>query len=91
MSATASGSGSSSDSGAQTTDSSGQTIYSGFAGQAASSTGGSGGSGSGSGSNGGGDSSGASTLVRVWALSAGQTFGTLALVGGFIGGFAVLL
>lgn len=87
MSATASGS-STGDSGAATTDSAGETIYSGFAGESPSSTGGNGGD---SGSNGGGDQSGASTLVRVWALSAGQTFGTLGLVGGIIGGFAILL
>lgn len=39
----------------------------------------------------GADSSNAVSHVRVWALSAGQTFGTMALIGGLIGGFAVLL
>ncbi|KAF2163970.1 hypothetical protein M409DRAFT_57073 [Zasmidium cellare ATCC 36951] len=83
--ASAGASGSGSEEAAATTDGSGQTIYSGFAGDSPSSTGGNGGSG-------GGDSSAASsTLVRVWALSAGQTFGTLALVGGIVGGFAMLL
>lgn len=52
-------------------------IYSGFAGQ----SGGSGGSGQ----------SNAAAAVKVWALGAGQTFGTLAVVGGFLGGFALLL
>lgn len=66
--------------GAATTDASGETIYSGFGGGAqATNTGGSG----------GGES--AATHIRVWALSAGQTFGTLAVVAGFVGGFAVLL
>ncbi|EME38288.1 hypothetical protein DOTSEDRAFT_75749 [Dothistroma septosporum NZE10] len=59
-----------------TTDSSGATIYNGFGGQQASSTSG---------------SKSAATHVRVWALSAGQTFGTLALAGAVFGGFAVLL
>ncbi|CAK4030793.1 Hypothetical predicted protein [Lecanosticta acicola] len=61
---------------AVTTDSNGQTIYSGLGG----------GSASGSGSN-----SGASTRFRGWALDAAQTFGMVGLVGAFIGGFAVLL
>jgi hypothetical protein len=57
----------------------GVTIYSGFAGgSAASNTGGSG-------------SESSATHVRVWALSAGQTFGTLALAGAVFGGFAILL
>ncbi|CZT19431.1 uncharacterized protein RCC_05282 [Ramularia collo-cygni] len=40
---------------------------------------------------GGGDTSNAISHVRVWALSAGQTFGTMALFGAMVGGFAVLL
>ena len=86
MSPTAGASATGGDGGSATTDGSGQTIYSGFAGDSPSSTGG-----NSNGGSGGGDSSAASTLVRVWALSAGQTFGTLALVGGIVGGFAILL
>lgn len=37
------------------------------------------------------DTSNAVSHVRVWALSAGQTFGTIALFGTMVGGFAVLL
>jgi len=36
-------------------------------------------------------SGGGLSHVRVWALSAGQTFGTVALFGGMVGGFAILL
>lgn len=63
-----------------TTDTSGSTVtlYSGLAG--ASSTGG-----------GSGSSSGASKAAKVWALSAGQTFGTLGVMGAAALGFAVLL
>ncbi|KXS96890.1 hypothetical protein AC578_6238 [Pseudocercospora eumusae] len=62
-----------------TTGSDGQvaTVYTGFGGQATST----------GGSHGGSESSG----VRVWALSAGQTFGSVALVGAATLGFAVLL
>lgn len=66
--------------GEQTTDSDGATIYSGFAGAGAT---------SGSGSSGSGGNT--SAAVRVWALSVGQTFGSLALIAAFVGGFAVLL
>lgn len=37
------------------------------------------------------DQSNAVSHVRVWALSAGQTFGSVALIGAIFGGFAVLL
>lgn len=68
-----------------TTNSDGQvaTIYTGYGGQAASTA-------TGNGGNGGSESAGVRN-VRVWALSAGQTFGTVALVGVATLGFAVLL
>ena len=37
------------------------------------------------------DNAGVSTLMRGWALSAGQTFGVVGVVGSIVGGFAVLL
>lgn len=69
------------------TVSGGQTIYTGFGGAAASSTGGDSG-------NGGAQqtaAAGSSGAGRAAALQAGQTFGLLALMGGLFGGFAVLL
>jgi hypothetical protein len=97
MSQTASQTGSG---GSVTTDSNGEsvTIYTGFAGSGPSETGKSGGNGGGNSGNnnnnnggGNGGSQSAAANVRVWALSTGQTFGTLGLAGVAALGFAVLL
>lgn len=70
-----------------TTDSLGQTLYSGPLGAAPT-----GGSNDGDGAETGTHrSAGSTTVVRVWALSAGQTFGSLGLLGALFGGFALLL
>lgn len=61
-----------------TTDSAGATLYNGLLGNSAAATGTQ-------------HSAGATVNVRVWALSAGKTFGSLAVMGALFGGFAVLL
>lgn len=74
---------------AATTDSSGATIYSGYAG--ASSTANSGGAEAGSAAASASASGNGAANVRTAALSVGKTFGVMGLAAILFGGFAVLL